>query len=94
VLRQVVIEAAHRLIRYNPQWKAMAERLRGNGKKACVIVAAVANRWIRWLFRQMVEPMRVAESHVDFLRHGQESTVQKNPSTVEAYSHLGAGMVS
>ena len=59
-LRQILVEAAHRLIRYNEEWKAMATRLRANGKKQCVIVAAVANRWIRWLFRQMVDPSRLA----------------------------------
>jgi transposase len=75
VLRQVLIEAAHRLIRYNPEWKAMAERLRANGKKACVIVAAVANRWIRRLFRQMTEPKPNNEATHGFLRHGQQSTV-------------------
>jgi transposase len=56
VLRQVLIEAAQRLIRYNPEWKAMKERMLAKGKKKCVIVAAVANRWIRKLFRQMTEP--------------------------------------
>ena len=61
-LRQVLIEAAHRLIRYNTEWKAMAERLKANGKKKCVIVAAVANRWIRWLFRQMVDPSHLTMS--------------------------------
>jgi transposase len=55
LLRQVLIEAAHRLIRYNAEWKLMAARLRANGKKPCVIVAAVANRWIRKLFHQMRE---------------------------------------
>jgi len=50
LLRQVLIEAAHRLIRYDPYWRSMADRLRANGKKTCVIVAAVANRWIRKLF--------------------------------------------
>ena len=54
LLRQVLVEAAHRLIRYDTRWKSMAERLRSNGKKTCVIVAAVANRWMRWLFRQMM----------------------------------------
>jgi len=57
LLRLVLIEAAHRLIRYNAEWKLMADRLRANGKKTCVIVAAVANRWIRKLFHQMREPM-------------------------------------
>ena len=56
LLRMVLIEAAHRLIRYHSHWRAMADRLRANGKKACVIVAAVANRWIRQLFHQMVAP--------------------------------------
>jgi len=87
VLRQVLIEAAHRLIRFNPQWKAMAERLRANGKKTCVIVTAVANRWVRWLFRQMVETTLVEKSDVGFLRHEQESTPAasnkaKSPSDV------------
>jgi len=56
LLRQVLVEAAHRLIRYDTRWKGMADRLRANGKKTCVIVAAVANRWMRWLFRQMIVP--------------------------------------
>ena len=53
LLRQVLVETAHRLIRYNDEWKAMATRLKANGKKPCVVVAAVANRWIRRLFYQM-----------------------------------------
>jgi hypothetical protein len=74
LLRQILVEAAHRLIRYDEHWKAMAARLRANGKKTCVIVAAVANRWIRRLFRQMVEPMPTGEPDVSFLRHRQKST--------------------
>jgi transposase len=54
LLRQVLIEAAHRLTRYNEEWKAMSARLQANGKKKCVVIAAVANRWIRRLFYQMV----------------------------------------
>jgi transposase len=53
LLRQVLIEAAHRLIRYDAHWRAMSARLLANGKKKCVVVAAVANRWIRRLFHQM-----------------------------------------
>jgi len=60
LLRQVLVEAAHRLIRYNDDWKAMADRLRGKGKKTCVVIAAVANRWIRKLFYQMLEPQSAA----------------------------------
>jgi transposase len=53
LLRQILIEAAHRLVRHNAEWKAMSDRLKANGKKKCVVVAAVANRWIRRLFYQM-----------------------------------------
>ena len=54
-LRATVIETAHRLIRTDPRWAQMAARLRGRGKPACVVVAAVANRWIRKLYHQMVK---------------------------------------
>jgi transposase len=50
-LRTTVIEAAHRLIRYDPNWRQRADRMQG--KPRCVVIAAMANRWIRWLFHQM-----------------------------------------
>jgi len=53
LLRMTIIEAAHRLIRYDDRWKALASSLRAAGKPACVIAAAVGNRWIRWLFHQV-----------------------------------------
>jgi len=84
LLRQVLIEAAHRLIRYDPHWRAMANRLRANGKKTCVIVAAVANRWIRKLFHQMVDGNPSGEMTEGFSRHDQksnlESAVESKPS--------------
>ncbi len=52
-LRATIIEAAHRLVRFDPRWKALAATMRQAGKPACLIVAAVANRWIRWLFHQV-----------------------------------------
>ena len=52
-LRATIIEAAHRLIRCDPRWTELAVRLRESGKPTCVLVAAVANRWIRWLFHQV-----------------------------------------
>ena len=55
LLRNVLLEAAHRLMRYDPHWKSMADRLRANKKKGSVIAAAVANRWIRKLFHQMMD---------------------------------------
>lgn len=53
MLRIILVEAAHRLIRYDAHWRGLADRLRQNGKKTCVIIAAVANRWMRKLFYQM-----------------------------------------
>jgi transposase len=52
-LRATIIEAAHRLIRYDPRRSALASKMRQAGKPACVIAAAVGNRWIRWLFHQV-----------------------------------------
>jgi transposase len=53
LLRATLIEAAHRLIRFDDRWNALAKTMRAAGKPACVIVAAVANRWVRWLFHQV-----------------------------------------
>ena len=49
-LRAVLIEAAHRLIRFDAGWQIFASRQRRQGKPVSVIAAAVANRWIRWLY--------------------------------------------
>jgi transposase len=53
LLRAVIIEAAHRLIRYDNRWKALAESLRHAGKPGSVVAAAVGNRWMRWLYHQV-----------------------------------------
>lgn len=88
LLRCVLIEAAHRLMRYDPHWRGMATRLREAGKKTCVIVAAVANRWVRKLFHQMVESTSTGGATVGFSRHGQESTKEgKNPSDAGTNRH-------
>ena len=55
-LRTVVVQAAHRLIRTEPRWHTMAVRLWANGKAPSVTVAAVANRWVRWLFNEVQRP--------------------------------------
>jgi transposase len=52
-LRAVLIEAAHRLARLDPKWRALAVRLRRAGKPGSLVAAAVANRWVRWLFHQL-----------------------------------------
>lgn len=55
-LRTIAMEAAHRLIRTNERWRSMALRLRASGKAPSVTVAAVANRWVRWLFNEIKRP--------------------------------------
>lgn len=59
LLRSVLIEAAHGLMRYDSHWKSLAVKMREAGKKTTVIVAAVANRWMRRLFHQM-QPRQLA----------------------------------
>ena len=53
-LRMVLIETAHRLIRYERHWQAYAHRLLAKGKPPCVVIVAVANRWVRRLFHRML----------------------------------------
>ena len=52
-LRTVLVEAAHRLIRYDEKWTRLAARLSRRGKPVSVVIAAIANRWVRWLFHPM-----------------------------------------
>jgi len=52
-LRTVLIELAHRLKRWDRRWAKLAFTMRMRDKKGSVIAAAVANRWVRWLFHQM-----------------------------------------
>jgi transposase len=52
-LRAVLIEAGHRLAQHDPRWRAFGQRLRRAGKPGSVVAAAVANRWVRWLFHQL-----------------------------------------
>lgn len=52
-LRRVIIEAAQRIGRHNEKWKALKQRLVAHGKPKSLATAAVANRWIRWLYHQI-----------------------------------------
>jgi transposase len=52
-LRATIIQAAKRLPRHVSKWKELKQRL-GQKKPANVATAAVANRWLRWLYHQMV----------------------------------------
>jgi transposase len=58
LLRCVLIEAAHRLTRYDDHWRGLFQRLHGKKHKPkCVALAAVANRWIRRIFHQVMESL-------------------------------------
>lgn len=56
LLRTTLVETAHRLLRFDPRWKQLAGRLRQNGKPVPLAIAAVANRWVRWLWHEMTQP--------------------------------------
>jgi transposase len=56
-LRAVLLQVAHVICRHVPKWKALKAQLRQR-KPANVATAAVANRWIRWLFHQLrIKPL-------------------------------------
>lgn len=57
LLRTVLIEAAHRLIRYDERWKDLASQMKQRGKAGSVVTAAVANRWIRKLYYELREAL-------------------------------------
>jgi transposase len=52
-LRRVIIETAQRLVNFDEAWQDFHERMKERGKPYCVIVAAVANRWIRRLYHPL-----------------------------------------
>lgn len=52
-LRATLIQAAHRLKRHDPRWRALAQQLRERGKAASLVAAAIANRWVRSIFHLM-----------------------------------------
>ena len=58
-LRAILVEAAHRLMRHEDRWIQLAGKMRAAGKPFSLIAAAVANRWVRWLFHQM-QPAKIA----------------------------------
>ena len=49
--RAVLIEAAHRLMRYDPRWPTLSQSRRSRGKPGSV--TAAANRRVRWLYHQL-----------------------------------------
>jgi len=52
-LRTILIETAHRLMRFDPRWRELGGAIRQRSRSGSVAAAAVANRWMRWLFHEM-----------------------------------------
>jgi len=55
ILKAALIEVSHALRRYDPRWHRFSEDLKARGKLGCVIVAAVANRWLRASFHEFLQ---------------------------------------
>jgi transposase len=52
-LRATIVEAVHRLIRCDDRWMTLAQKLLARGKPKSLVIAAVANRYMRWLHHTM-----------------------------------------
>ncbi len=52
-LRSVLIQAGHRLCRTDKRWSQLATRLLRHGKPKNVVVAAIANRWVRSMHHRL-----------------------------------------
>lgn len=52
-LRRVLIEAGHRLVNHTDTWSQLAEQMQRRGKPRALVVAAVANRWMRRLYHDL-----------------------------------------
>jgi transposase len=53
-LRVVLVELAHRLVRrFDTPWAKLAAGMLRRGKPKNVVIAAVANRWVRWLHHEL-----------------------------------------
>lgn len=53
-LRTVLIELAHRLLHgLDPRWAQLGAGMLNRGKPKNVVIAAIANRWVRWLHHEL-----------------------------------------
>jgi transposase len=55
-LRAVMLQAAHSLRLHNLRWRELSLKMQKEGKHPCVIVAAIANRFLRGLYYRMTRP--------------------------------------
>jgi transposase len=54
LLKTMVIQVAHRVRRHSPRWSSLGDRLAAEGKPTCVVIGAIANRWVRALHHEMI----------------------------------------
>lgn len=56
-LRKVLIELAQRLLWKPGRWSNLATKLLRRGKRKTVVIAAIANRWVRWIYHELQRPV-------------------------------------
>jgi transposase len=61
-LRKVLIELAQRLLWTSNRWSDLGGKLLRRGKRKTVVVAAIANRWVRWLYHELQRPVSVTDN--------------------------------
>jgi len=70
---------AHRLIRgLDPHWAKLAHGMLNRGKPKNVVIAAVANRWVRWLHHEL---RREAETSAQARQKGAAPSASTAAST-------------
>jgi transposase len=80
-LRAVLVELAHRLIRMPGKWGDRAAKMLKRGKPKNVVVAATANRWVRWLYHEMNRFTASQTTSVPALQKGAAPSVPTITST-------------
>lgn len=81
-LRTVLIELAHRLVsRIKGRWRKFAMDMLDRGKPKNVVVAAVANRWVRWLHHELRRDQPAPSTSARARQKGAAPTVSTAAST-------------
>ena len=53
VLKTMLVQLGHRLVRGQGEWRERFDHLLSRGKPVCVAVVAVANHWTRRLWHEL-----------------------------------------
>lgn len=81
-LRTVLIELAQRLVhRCKGYWMNLAQKMLQRGKPRNVVVAAIANRWVRWLYHELQRPLEPNSTSAPAPQKGAAPSVFAIPST-------------